>query len=91
MREHGTGAKLEIAGFLVVDGNAGDVRGQKVRRALQPLHLDIDRTRQGTRQHGFAGAGHILQQHMPATEERDDSQLDDRPFADDDLLDVRDE
>ena len=53
--------------------------------------LYIYRARQGARQHGFASAGHILQQHMPATEERDDSQFDDRPFADDDLLDVRDE
>ena len=83
--------ELEFAGFLVEDRHAGDVRRQQIRGALDALHIHRDRTGQGPRQHGLAGAGHIFQQHMAAAQQRHHGQFDHRALADDDALDVFDQ
>ena len=83
--EKGTFAELEFAGFLVIEVNAGQVRGQQVGGELDALELAANRFGKGAQQHGFAGAGHVLQQHMARAEEGGENQIDHLVLANDNL------
>ena len=88
LREDGAAAKLERALLRVVDADAGHVAGKQIRGELHALEGAPRRARHRLRQHGLAGAGHVLDQDVPAAEERDDAQLDLRLLADDDRADA---
>ena len=81
-------AELELAALLRVVVDAHDVRGHEVRRALDAVEVRADRAREGARRHRLAGARHVLEQHVPAREQRDQQQLEWLLRADDDLRDV---
>ena len=50
---------------LVEHRHPQDVAGQKIRGELNTLEIRGHRTRQRFCQRGFAGARHILEEHMP--------------------------
>ncbi len=58
--------ELEVPPLLVEDRHAGDVRGQQVRRELDPPHRTVDGPRQRLGQHGLADPGHVLDEEMPS-------------------------
>ena len=68
--------ELEHMGLLIEHAHAGDVVGQQVGRALQPLEADSQAGGDGPGQHRLAGAGHIFQQHVPLAEQTQQAQLD---------------
>ena len=89
VREHGAGPELEVALPLVEDGEAGDVRRLEVGRALDArfvapsIEPAIARARIGLRR-----PRDVLEQHVPAAEERRQDELDLLPLPEDDRLDV---
>ena len=76
VHEHRAGVELEPPFGLVEHGDAGHVVGQQVGHALQALELAVDAGREGARQHGLAGTGHVLDQHVPLDQERHHHELD---------------
>ena len=87
LREGRAFNELELPGGLVEDRHARNVAGQEVGGALQPAEIDVECDRQGTRQHGLAHTGHILQQNMPFTQKGDHQQVDRVVVADNDVAD----
>ncbi len=85
------GPELERVGLLVEHAHAGDVVGQQVGRALQPLEADAQAGGDGPGQHGLAGAGHVLDEHVSLAEQGHHQQFDLLSFADDDGFDVADD
>ena len=83
------GPELESAGALVEDRDAGDVRWQQVRRELDTPERTPKRPRDGLREDGFPGPGHVLDEDVAAADQGDERQLDLVVLAKDDLLDVR--
>jgi len=55
---------------LIKNGNAQNIRGQKIGRELNTFERGIHRAGEGLGQGGFAGAGKIFQQDMPAAGQR---------------------
>ncbi len=88
LRHDRAGAELEVAALLVVDGNAGDVTGQNVRRELNALELAAGRLREAAGQHRLANAGHVLDQQMASAEQADNCEPYFSFLADNDLLNV---
>ena len=84
------GDKLKVARLLVKDAHAGYITGQEIGRTLEPPKVDAQRHRQRTRQHRLADARHILQQHMPLTEQRNHQRLHHLSLADDHLFHIPD-
>ncbi len=82
------GAELEIGGLGIENGAAGDVVGQEIGRALDAFEGAAEAAGQGAGQHGLGHARHVLQQHVPFGQKRDQSQDDLIAFADDDFLDI---
>ena len=82
--EQRTGTKLELSDLLIIEIDAGQVAGQKIRRALHALEAPADGGGEGAQKHGFPGSRHVLQQDMAAAEEADEDTLDDLTLADDD-------
>jgi hypothetical protein len=72
---------------LVFDDDVGadDVGGHEVGRELDAREREVDGVGQRAHQHGFAQAGHALEERVAAGEERHHHALDDRLVADDDL------
>jgi hypothetical protein len=87
----GPAAELEGQVARVVDGHARDVAGQQVRRALDAAEVRLERAGQGAREHRLADARHVLEQDMPARQERGHDRLHCGPLAEEDALDVLDE
>ena len=69
------GPELELTGLLVVEIDAGQIGGQQVGCELHPFEVPAHRARKCTQEHGFAGAGLILQQYMASAEEADQNFL----------------
>src|SRR5690606_4269024 len=63
------GVELEGARGLVVDRDAGDVRGEQVRRELNALEGAARGPREGAGKHRLTDAGYVLDQEVAATEE----------------------
>ena len=80
--------ELELARLLVEDRQARDVRGQQVRRELDPPERAAEAAGDGLREHRLAGPGHVLDEQVPTTEERHEGEADFVMLADDDALDV---
>ena len=81
---------IHLTGFLVIDREARDVRGQNVRRKLDTVIIQAESLGNGDRHGGFSDTGNILHENMSSG---DDSQknLDQRLiFPDDDLADLAD-
>ena len=88
VREHGTGAELEIASLLVEDVHPGDVRREHVGRELDAPEGTIDRPGQRLGKHRLADPGDVLDQEVTLGHQADQGQSDLRVLASDDLLDV---
>ena len=88
VRERRAGAELEFECLLIEDRDADDIVGQEVGRKLNAVKVQTERDRDGPREHGLAGAGHVLEEQMAFAQERDHHQFDHVALADDDLLDV---
>ena len=84
----GPGRNSNSLGLLVVDREAGHVGRQQVRRELDPAERAAEAARDGLRQHGLAGPGHVLDQDVPAAQQGDEREADLVVLADDDALDV---
>ena len=61
---------------LVVDADAEDVARQEVARELDAPQLAADGLGEGARERGLADAGHVLDEQVPAREERHERELD---------------
>ena len=81
-------APLEVLGFLVIDGNAGHVRGQQVGGELDAIEGAPGRHGKCPRQHRLAGAGHILDQQVTIGDQSDDCLAYFSRLAEDDALDI---
>ena len=86
--EHGARPEDKGRLLLIIVIEAGDVGGQQVRGELDPPEFSAQRFGQGFGQHGFAGAGDVLQQHVAAAAEGCQQQLDLLLLAHDDLADI---
>src|SRR5579884_156384 len=75
--ENRAGTYLEVPGLLVIDGGAGNIRRQKVRRELDSLETQSQRVSQGFGQRRLADARNILDEQMPIGEQNRERQLDD--------------
>ena len=73
--EQGTFTELEVACFLIVKVDAGQVGRQQVRGELDAFEFSADGFGKGAQQHRFAGAGYILQQHMTGAQKAGEYQL----------------
>ena len=80
--------ELELLVLLVVDREAGHVRGQQVRRELDPPEAAAEAAGDGLREDRLAGAGHVLDQEVAAAEEGDEGEPDLVVLADDDVFDI---
>ena len=80
---------LELIGLPVEHGEAGDVRGQRVRGELDSLAAQTQGRGEGQSQGGLAHTGAILQQHMAAGVDGHQHLLHDLVFADKCLVDLR--
>lgn len=78
---HGAGVKHELPRLLVIDREPRHVRGQEVRRELNAAELPADAPRERLRHQRLAEARHVLQEHMPARQERHRHQLERPPLA----------
>ena len=74
LREDRTGPKLERALRLIEHVAAEHVGGHQVGRALKPSERDTDGRSERARQGRLADARDVLEQQVPARQERDDSQ-----------------
>ena len=83
-----SGAIFKLAVLLVKDADAGNVRGQQIRRKLDALKAAADRAGERLGQGGLANAGDIFEQDMPFTKERNQQQFDHFLFAHDDAGDI---
>ena len=72
---HRAGLVGERAGIPAVQGKAHDVRGQYVGGELDTAVLQAQGAAEGQRRGGLAGAGHVVQQHMAAGEDRHEDLL----------------
>ena len=74
--EDAAGPELELAGVLVEDRDAGDVRGQQVGSELDPAHGAVDAARQGLAELGLADARDVLDEEMALREQHDQGGVD---------------
>ena len=81
-------AELELGGFLVENGRAGDVGGQQVGRKLDALEDQPQGAGEGFGEGGLADAGDVFDQHMAAGQKRGQGQFDGGALADDHRLDL---
>ncbi len=69
--EIGPARNSKSAVFMVVDGDAGDVAGQDVRRELDALEFAAGGFREAARQRRLADAGHVFDKQVSGAEQRD--------------------
>ena len=87
--EDRAGAELEVACLLVVDREAGDVRGLEVRRALDAGgRRALDRSGDGASEHRLRRSRHVFEEHVTLAGQRGEDELDLASLAVDDGLDV---
>ena len=80
--------ELELLGLLVVDRQAGDVRGQQVRRELDPPERAAEAPGDRLGEDRLAGPGHVLDEEVAAAQQGHQGEADLVVLADDDALDV---
>jgi hypothetical protein len=68
-------AEYELADPLVVDAYSEHIAGKHIAGELYATDLAPDCLRERSGQRRFADAGHIFDEHVPASEQRDDRQL----------------
>ena len=88
IREDRAQRGLEVAGPLVVDAGADEVRGHEIGRELDPLEVAADRLREGLHAERLREPGNALDEQVAAREKRDEDPLEEMVLADDDLLDL---
>jgi hypothetical protein len=65
VREDRSRLELEVAAFLVIGVDSGDIAGQQVGGELHPPHRAVDGFRQRLRQHRLPHARHVLDEQVP--------------------------
>ncbi len=85
VREDRAGPEVERGGPRVVDQRTGHVAGHQVRGELDPLGVQVERGGQGAHEQRLRDAGHALQEHVAAAEQRHHDPADHRVLADDGL------
>ena len=80
--EHRALARLEIAGFLVVDHRTQQIGGQQVRGKLDTAEPGFDHPGQGAHAERFGQPRHTLDQHVPIAEQAQQQALDHVALAD---------
>ena len=89
VREDRPGLELELAPFLVVGVDPGDVARQQVGRELNAPHRAVDGPGEGLGEHRLADAGHVLDEQVPFGQQHDQREPDGLGLAVDDRLDGR--
>ena len=89
VREHRPGPEVELAGARVEHGRAAHVARHQVGRELHALRVERQGGGQRAHQQRLRDAGHALEQHVAAREQRDDQAADGRLLADDGLAHLR--
>ncbi|HMO94809.1 MAG TPA: hypothetical protein PKD27_01735 [Tepidiformaceae bacterium] len=85
------GPELKAPGLLVVNGNAADIRGKQVGCELDSAEAASGGDGDCSREHRLPHPWHVLNQHMPAAEERGHGKAQFALLPDDDVFDVRDD
>ena len=80
--------ELELLRLLVVDRQSGHVRGQQVRRELDPPEGAAEAPGDGLGEDGLAGARHVLDEQVASTEEGHEGESHLEVLAHDDSFDV---
>jgi hypothetical protein len=80
--------ELEAPSLLIEDVYTGHIAGQQVWRELDPLEGAPDTPGHRLGEYRLPNAGYILNQDMPAAEQRDQNELDLAPLANDNTLNV---
>ena len=88
LAEGGARAELELLVFLVVEADAGHIRGEEVRGELDAGEGAVDAPGQGFGQGGLADARHVLQEDVAVAEEGHQHHLHGLGLAHDDLAHV---
>ena len=78
----------ERDGALAEHHRPGQVRGQHVGRELRAPEREAERPRRRVREQRLRDAGHALEEHVPAREQRRQQAADDLVLAEDDLADL---
>ena len=87
VREDRALAKYELARALVPNGNAHHVARQKIACKLQAFEIASHGLCNGPRKRGLPDAGNVFDQKMAASEQRDESELDDVRLSFEGILD----
>ena len=88
--EDRSAVKLELAGLLVVDGDARHVAGQQVGGELDAGRDALHGLRHGAGERGLAGARVVLEQQMAFADHRGEGEFDHVALAENDLFHVVD-
>ena len=86
--EHRAGPELEVAGALVVDRGAGDVRRHQVGGELDPGEAQRGHLREGPGDQGLGQARVVVQEHVPVGQQPEQDQLEGAALADHGPLDL---
>ena len=86
--EHRTGPEGELRRSGVVDERAGHVAGHQVRGELHALGVQGQRGGERADEQGLGDAGHALEEHVTAAQQRDDEAGDRGVLPDDGLADL---
>jgi len=82
VREHGSGAELELPRPLVVDRRTRDVRRHEVGRELHAAEPQAHHTGERARHQGLREAGNVVDQDVTVREETEQDQLEHGALAD---------
>ncbi len=83
LSEKWAGTKLEAAASLVVEVDADDVCRNQIGGELNAFEAAIDRARKRLGEGRFTDSRDVLNQHMPAAEDRNQQEINDFVLADD--------
>src|SRR6185437_7773452 len=89
VREDRPRLELEVAPFLVVGADPGDVARQQVGGELDPPHRAVDGPRERLGEHGLAYARHVLDEQVALGEQDDQREPDRLGLPVDDRFDGR--
>ena len=84
--EDGAALNGELARLLVVDDRSDEIRGEQIRRELNPLEAAVDHRGESSDGECLGQAREPLEQHVPVGEQPDHQAVEHGPLADDDRL-----
>jgi len=88
LRHERTRAIFKLLRLLIIHRQPGDIAGQQIGRELNPAKRATERTRERFGERRLADTWDIFKEDVPFAQERDEREIDDLAFADDDLANI---